>query len=125
MTLATKLWTAISNVLSKLRSWKSKAASIWRPPASVQRSLSAEERVRKSAEAEQLLSNPLLREAFNSLEADILRQMYAVRLDDKEGHTRLVLALQTSRGVGRYLWHAVQDGSSAGQELQLRGKRID
>lgn len=48
-----------------------------------------------------------------------------VKLDDKEGHTRLVLALQTSRAVGKFLWLAIQDGGNAVQEINLRGRRID
>lgn len=75
--------------------------------------------------AEQLLSNPLLQEAFGSLESDLLRQMYAVRLDDREAHSRLILALQTNKAVGRYLWNTVNDGITASHEIQLVGKRID
>jgi len=51
--------------------------------------------------------------------------MYQVKLDDEKAHTRLILALQTGRSVGRYLWTVIQDGASANQEVQLRGKRID
>jgi hypothetical protein len=51
--------------------------------------------------------------------------MYQVRLDDAAAHTRLVLALQAGRSVGKFLWLSVQDGASAGQELDLRGRRID
>lgn len=72
-----------------------------------------------------MLRNPLLLEAFNSIEGELLRQMYGVRLDDNDGHTRLVLALQTGRAVSRYLWSAVQDGVTASHDLQLRGRRID
>lgn len=76
-------------------------------------------------EAEQLLSNPLILEAFSSAEADILAQLYAVKLSDPEAHTRLVLALQTSRCIHRYLWGVIQDGASAQQEINMRGRRID
>jgi hypothetical protein len=51
--------------------------------------------------------------------------MYAVKLDDKEAHTRLVLALQTSKCVGRYLWTVIQDGATASAEMNMRGRRID
>jgi hypothetical protein len=51
--------------------------------------------------------------------------MKSVRLDDKEGHTRLILALQMSSAVTRHLWHVMQDGSQARTQLQLRGSRID
>lgn len=76
-------------------------------------------------EAEQLLSNPLIQEAFSSAETDILAQLYAVKLSDTEAHTRLVLALQTSRCINRYLWGVIQDGISAREEINVRGRRID
>lgn len=76
-------------------------------------------------EAEQLLSNPLILEAFNSAEADLMAQLYAVKLSDTEAHTRLVLALQTSRCINRYLWGIIQDGISARDEINMRGRRID
>jgi hypothetical protein len=51
--------------------------------------------------------------------------MRLVKLDDREGHTRLVMALQISHAVRRQLWLLIQDGAAAVQEIQLRGKRID
>lgn len=49
--------------------------------------------------------------------------MKSVRLDDKEGHTRLVMALQMSNAVNRHLWLVIQDGQAA--QLNVRGSRID
>lgn len=72
-----------------------------------------------------MLNNPLIQAAFGSAETDILRQMYAVKLDDKEAHTRLVLALQTSKCVNRYLWSVIQDGHAATEEIRIQGRRID
>lgn len=59
------------------------------------------------------------------MEADLLNQMRAVPLQDREGHTRLVMALQINTAVQRQLWLVIQDGHSAAHELSLRGKRID
>lgn len=59
------------------------------------------------------------------MESDLIQQMRQVKLDDKEGHTRLVMALQISNAVKRHLWLMIQDGAAAVQEIQLRGKRID
>jgi hypothetical protein len=87
--------------------------------------LSLEERQIRGVAAEQLLSNELLQEAFGSLEADLLKQMYAVRLDDKESHSRLILALQTGRAVVKFLGNTIHDGQTAGNELELRGRRLD
>lgn len=62
---------------------------------------------------------------MTSIERDLLHQMHAVKLDDVNGHTRLILALQTNRAVSRALWHRIQDGHAAAGELNLRGRRID
>jgi hypothetical protein len=72
-----------------------------------------------------LLQNPLLLEALGALEVDLIGQMKDVRLDDPTAHTRLVLALQISSAVTRYLYNAVQDGEQARERIQLRGSRID
>jgi hypothetical protein len=66
-----------------------------------------------------------LQEAFGAVEADLLRQVRQVRLDDKDGHTRLVMALQMFHSVHRHFWHVIQDGHEATQQIKLRGKRID
>jgi hypothetical protein len=49
----------------------------------------------------------------------------AVRLDDTDSHTRLVLALQMTSAVTRSLWNTVQNGVTAREQIQLRGSRID
>lgn len=81
--------------------------------------------MQRAREAEQLLANPLLREALYLLEQDVLQQMRHVKLDDTEGHQRLVLALQMQRAVERRFWAVIQEGHSAGEQIQLRGRRID
>lgn len=82
-----------------------------------------EQRQRRAVTAQQLLENPLLQEAFGALETDLLNQMRSVRLDDKEGHTRLVMALQMGNAINRHLWLVIQDGQAA--QLNVRGSRID
>lgn len=82
-----------------------------------------EQRQRRAVTAQQLLENPLLQEAFSAVEADLLQQMRAARLDDKDGHTRLVMALQMSNAINRHLWLVIQDGQAA--QLNVRGSRID
>ena len=111
--------------LSRLRSSKSKAASTLPRPVSGPRSLSPEDREQRAKTAQELLSNPLLLEAVGALEADIVNQIKSVSLADKEGHTRLVMAMQISSAVTRHLWNAVQDGVQAKEHIQLRGSRID
>lgn len=75
--------------------------------------------------AQELLSNSLLRESISAVEAALLKQMHQVKLDDVAGHTRLIVALQVSQAVNRHLWHVMQDGAAAQQEISLRGRRID
>lgn len=62
---------------------------------------------------------------MSALDRDLLSQMRQVSLADKEAHTRLVVGLQTNAAVQRHLWMMIQDGVSAAQEINLRGKRID
>lgn len=81
--------------------------------------------MRRAQAARELLDNVLLREAIAAIEADILQQMRMVKLDDADAHTRLVLALQTAGAVNRRLWHLIQDGNAALEQINLRGKRID
>lgn len=88
-------------------------------------SLSPEQRRLRGLAAQQLLENELLRESFYALQSDILNQMRQVSLADKEGHTRLVLAMQTATAVERQLWMLIQDGHAAVGELNMRGSRID
>ena len=48
-----------------------------------------------------------------------------VRLDDVEGQKRIVMAVQMSGAIERYLKVLIRDGESMAGTLQLRGKRID
>lgn len=82
-----------------------------------------QQRSQRAVTAQQLLDNPLLQEAFSSAQSDLINQMKACRLDDKEGHTRLVMALQMTNTINRYLWLVIQDGQAA--QLNVRGSRID
>jgi hypothetical protein len=88
-------------------------------------SLTAEQRRSRAATAQQLLDNDVLQGAFYALQSDILRQLDQVKLDDRDGHMRLVMALQMSKAIEKQLWLLVQDGYEAAQQIQLRGKRID
>jgi hypothetical protein len=115
----------IRTALSHLRNWKSTPASTSPKPVSAPKSLSNEETSRRALAAQQLLENPLLQEALGALEADVLAQMHAVSLADKDAHTRLILALQMGNAVDRYLWQRIQDGHKATESLRFRGSRLD
>src|SRR6478736_6081148 len=110
---STRLWTAIRNVIS--RSPNSKSSQGWTlpPPASEQRSLSAEEIVRRGQKAQELQDNDLFREALQALRNDLISQITASSLSDKDGHTRLVMAVQMAGAVERYLRNVIHDGDAA------------
>lgn len=59
------------------------------------------------------------------MEADLLNQLRQVKLDDNDGHTRLVMALQINMAVQKQLWLLIQDGAVAVDDIRLRGRRID
>lgn len=87
--------------------------------------LSEEEQVSRGRKAQELLSNELYTEAMTALRRDVVSQMQSVRLDDSEGHTRLVMALQMANAVERFLGGVVDEGAAAFRNIQLRGQRID
>lgn len=81
--------------------------------------------MQRAETAAQLLDNPVLREAFDAVEQDIVAQLHKAKLDDTSGHTRLVMALQITQAVQRQLWLVIQDGANADDQISLRGSRID
>ena len=81
--------------------------------------------MQRAREAEALLHNPVLNDAIKSIESGLLAQMRAVKLDDVQAHTRLILAYQLNREVQQTLWSQIQDGHAAGEVVQMRGKRLD
>ena len=87
--------------------------------------MTPEQRSHRARAAQQLLDNEVLQSAFYALKADLLSQIDQVKLDDRDGHQRLVLAVQMTKAVERQLWLLVQDGHVATQQINLRGKRID
>jgi hypothetical protein len=118
----------LKSAISRLLRWKYPLGSISPKLELVRKSppiatLSVEQRRQRAVPAQQLLENPLLQEAFGAVEADLLQQMRSVRLDDKEGHTRLVMALQTCHSMTRHLWLIIQDGQAT--QFNIRGSRID
>ncbi len=123
--LLSRLVNRIKTLLSRLPSLKSNPASTWPRPASVQRSLSPEDRIRRAEQAQELLSSSLLREAVYTEEMNILNQMRQCSLSDKESHTRLVMALQMSSAVTRNLWRMINDGNEAAESIRMRGTRLD
>ncbi len=75
--------------------------------------------------AQELLRNDLFRESIDALRSDLIQQMQASNLGDMEGHTRLVMALQMTGAIDRYLRNVIHDGEQASISIQVRGQRID
>lgn len=76
-------------------------------------------------EAQQLLANPLLREALNAIRQDLNAQLMSVNLTDVPAHTRLVTAMQVTRAVERHLLYLIDQGAAAVEQIKLGGTRID
>ena len=122
----------LRNAISRSLSWllnrimnQPAASTTWPRPTSGQLPISPEERSRRAVAAQQLLENPVLQEAVQAMEADLLNQMQHVSLADREAHTRLMIGLQTTQAVKRHLWRMIQDGAAAVEQIRLRGRRID
>lgn len=80
--------------------------------------LTAEEEVRRAAEARQILQAPLFIEACNSLDRELRMARERVPIKDCDMHTRLILAEQVQAKVLDYLRAVMLTGDQA--ELQLR-----
>jgi hypothetical protein len=85
--------------------------------------------IQRGAEVEQLLANPLLREAFEGVRQKILERIEETAIGDIDTQHELVLCLQTIKNVRRYLENWIRDGqleseratsNSAWQKLQKR-----
>jgi hypothetical protein len=85
--------------------------------------------IQRGAEAEQLLTNPLLKEAFAGVKAKLVEKLEEVPLGDIDTQHEIALSLQLLKTVRRYLENWVQDGTleaqrasshSAWQKLQKR-----
>lgn len=75
-----------------------------------------QERIR-GQDAKQLLQNPVLKEAFESTERQILEQMKQVKPSDERMHTRLIDAYKLLHTIRGHIEKRIQTGQLA--ELQL------
>lgn len=77
-----------------------------------------EEKIRRANEAQALLNNPLLKEAFDGVRDGLQRQREAVKLRDTEMHTLLILAEQNLSNLERYLRGLIEAGKMADFNLR-------
>jgi len=73
--------------------------------------------------ARQILDNPLFKEAFAALDADLARQRQAVKITDTELHTKLIVCEQVLSRFRDVLTRAIQDGDVAQMRIELENKK--
>lgn len=76
-----------------------------------------QERIR-GEEAKQLLSNPILKDAWTSVEQQILDQMKQVKPSDERMHTRLIDAYKILHTVRGHIERRIQTGKLAEFEIE-------
>ena len=73
-------------------------------------------------EAAALLANPILKAAFENVEAQLVAQMKAAGFKDTDTHHRLVLALQMLAAIRRNIEVTIETGKMARFEAESKGK---
>ncbi len=66
--------------------------------------------IQRGLEAEQLLANPLLNEAFKGIREALIQQLEATSIGDIDTQHEITLTLQLIKNVKRYLENWVRDG---------------
>lgn len=78
--------------------------------------------INRGAEANRLLSNPILQDAFALVKEGIVTSMGNSALGDKETHNRLVIALQLLQQVEKRIKEVIETGKLT--HLQIEQKRL-
>lgn len=84
---------------------------------------SPENRVFRSNDAEQLLANPLLRDAFKKVDQYIDQVALSCDPDDKNRAQRVILSKQLLASIIRQIERVIEDGEVAKVEIQELKKR--
>ena len=66
--------------------------------------------IQRGLEVEQLLANPLLKQAFEGVRQKILDKIEETAIGDIDTQHELVLCLQTIKNVKRYMENWIRDG---------------
>ena len=80
--------------------------------------MDTQEEIRRGAEADRLLENPLLQECFTKIRDGILTAMQSSAFGDEASHHHLVIALQLSGQIEKQLKDIASTGRMA--KLQLK-----
>lgn len=78
--------------------------------------------IQRGQDAERLLANPLLQEAFEKVQDGIINSMANSPLGDKETHNRLVIALQILAQIEKRIKEVADTGKMTA--LQLKQKEL-
>lgn len=82
--------------------------------------MDTQEEIRRGAEADRLLENPLLQECFTKIRDGILQAMQDSAFGDDKTHHHLVIALQLAGQIEKQLKDTAATGRMA--KLQLKDK---
>jgi hypothetical protein len=88
-------------------------------------SLTPEQDINRSAEAERVLVTPVFKEACNRIDAEFRMQRERVPLNDSDMHTRLVIAEQLWGKMLDHLRSLMMKGAYAKEQLKLRETRTE
>lgn len=75
--------------------------------------MTQDEEVRRGMEAQRVMAEPLLVEAFSRLESGVLDQLRRVGLGDEKAHHTLIATLQTIGAVKGHLLQIMETGKMA------------
>lgn len=80
--------------------------------------------IKRGEEAERLLSNPIMKEAFSKVRDGIIDSMKTSAFGDERTHHHLVIALQVLEQVQKHLTDVATTGKMAKMQLEqgLTGK---
>jgi hypothetical protein len=82
--------------------------------------------IKRGREAEQLMNNPMFKEAVESVKAGIIDAMEASGITDEKGHNKLVIALQTLEQIKKHIKTTMETGKMAQIQVEREtlGKKL-
>jgi hypothetical protein len=86
--------------------------------------MSLDEQIRRGHEAERLMNEPLLKEAFERVEAGVVDAMKRCKLGDHNTQHELVLMLQLTNKVKSIVQEHIQTGKLAKLEKETLAQKV-
>lgn len=75
--------------------------------------MTGDEEIRRGRDAERVLAEPILAEAFDKIEGGLLEQLRRVALGDEKAHHTLIATLQTVGAVKQHIRQVITTGQMA------------